>query len=324
MPKAVRGLKLEKITSLAHQCEDLRLEMQRHSQLLEWLVSRWNFHEMTDLQQEMKQKLGESEELTLNALEHTVKQARNVFSKFGASHDNETFDFLQHFIKAGSVLVNPCLEHFANINASEQSEWSRDGESKLDLENFGDVVRSCYGNLAVLALGGDNEKGNKSQQTVERPFFCLVSQELSKLSESKMEKEVTLLLEYFGSLVTQNSSSGSSGLSTMVGRLFSRQSDSADPLQSRRKILLDAFRVHRIAQSIQPLQRALQVMRQDWLLQSECFAKIQQIADQVLTSSQVNIAADAARLPDFRAQGLADDFHPHLFQTLEQRPGFEM
>lgn len=300
----------ERLAELDEQCEELRLEMQRHSQLLEWLVSRWNFFEMGELQRQIKQKLGETEELTLAALEETVKQARNAFNRFSHSKDNKNFEFLQYFLRAGSVLVNPCLEHFAKINASQQSEWCLDSASTLDIEGFGDVVQSCSQSLAVLALGGENDRG--AQQTVEKCFFSLVSQELSKLSEKKMQEEVGLLLEYFGSIAKNRD--GTRDVTMGVP-----SEPDLDPWRSRRKVLLDAFRVHQIAQSVQNLQRAFQVMRQDQLLTCECFKQIQDIAEKVLKSSRVNIQADAAKLSELRGLGFADDFHPQLFQTLEQR-----
>ena len=251
--QVICGLTSLELTELSQSCDELRLELQRHSQLVEWLVSRWNFHEMADLQEEMKQKLGEVEEQSLKSLEEAVQQAPSAFNRFSHSPDNKTFDFLQHFIRAGSCLVKPCLEYFADIHASQRSEWCPEAMNQLDFESFGEVLCRCYESLGILASGGHAES------VVPKAFFSLVSHELSQLSEVKMQKEVNLLLRYFGSNHDEQSS-------------------------SEKNILLDAFRMHRTAQSVPALQRALQVMRQEQVLKSRCFGEILSLAEEVLKS----------------------------------------
>eukprot|EP00438_Fugacium_kawagutii_P025000 Skav224821 [mRNA] locus=scaffold613:153429:159889:- [translate_table: standard] len=69
---------------------------------------------------------------------------------------------------------------------------------------------------------------------------------------------------------------------------------SPESAQSRQQLLVDAFRIHRIAASLPDLLKALQLMKFDWALQCELLQRLEQKVADLGTKEHVNVVEDAA------------------------------
>ena len=292
--------------------EDLRLELQRRLQLLEWLVETYKFDEIASDRDRLKQQMARSEDRTLLELQRLVQNACDVFKGF--NQRQETFHFLQYFMRAGSALVNPLLKHFAFKFASEHGLTEE--EAKLGFEDFGQVVQRCDGELRKLALG---EKGG----FVDADVWRLVVDEFRK-PEVRMEKEIDLLLEFFGRHVTEKDgkgagAGGAGGLLSSIRGVF--QKGAKPKLEARREMVTNAFYAHVASGYISDVERALQYMRLDWAVECGTLQKLRRLADLTLSAETVDVEADALRLREFRALGLdfEDARELHFFQTLSQK-----
>ena len=287
--------------------EDLRLELQRRLQLLEWLVETYKFDEIASDRDRLKQQMARSEDRTLLELQHLVQNACDVFKGF--NQRQETFDFLQHFMRAGSALVNPLLQHFAFLFASESGLTEE--EARLEFEDFGQVVQRCHEELRKLALG-------EKDVAVDADVWKLVVKEFRK-PEVRMEKEIDLLLEFFGRHVTERDAEGAGGLLSSIRGVF--QKGAKPKLEARREMVTNAFYAHVASGYISDVERALQYMRLDWAVECGTFQKLQVLKDDTLSAKKVDVEADALRLHEFRALGLyfEDARELHFFQTLSQK-----
>ena len=303
---------IDEIREQLQTSEDLRLELQRRLQLLEWLVETYKFDEIACDRDRLKQQMARSEDRTLLELQRLVQNACDVFKGF--NQRQETFDFLQHFMRAGSALVNPLLKHFAFLFASEHGLTEE--EARLEFEDFGQVVQRCHTELRKLALG-------EKDGAVDADVWRLVVEDFRK-PEVRMEKEIDLLLEFFGRHVTEKDGEGSGaggagGLLSSIRGVF--QKGGKPKLEARREMVTNAFYAHVASGAISDVERALQYMRLDWAVESGTFQKLRRLADLTLSAEAVDVEADALRLQEFRNLGLdfEDARELHFFQTLSQK-----
>ena len=76
-------------------------------------MEKWRFQEVARSRGQLKEMLSRVEDLTLVEMEKEARGSCDFFKSF-QDDGQGTFDFLQHFMRVGSVLINPCLEHFAD------------------------------------------------------------------------------------------------------------------------------------------------------------------------------------------------------------------
>eukprot|EP00434_Breviolum_minutum_P026891 symbB.v1.2.023772.t1/scaffold2157.1/size90202/5 len=245
----------------ALRSDELKIELQRQMQLLEWLVAKWGFQEIARPRAELKKKLSKVDDLPLVEVEREVQSACEIFQCFDQyDKGQEMFAFLRHLMRSGSVLVKPLLEHFASVYARQQGQWSQDVMTSLDFQGFCQVVRLCHRDLEVLASG---------DQVSAMVWQLLVDEFLQKATD--MNREISLLLGYFLPTDTKN-------------------------FEVRQQLLGDAFRIHRIAATVPDLVKALQLMKFDWLLDSDLLREVQRATEslrEVRSKHVVNVAADA-------------------------------
>ena len=267
-------------------------------------------HQVQGDRDRLKKQMARSEDRTLIELQKLVQSACEVFKGFNQNSGQETFDFLQYFMRAGSALVNPLLQHFAQVFACEHGQIFED--VRLEFEDFGQVVQLCHRELRKLALGPGNQEA-----AVNAKVWKLVVNEFRK-PEVKMEKEINLLLDFFGHLSDQGSKESGGILSSIRG-VF--QKGGTPKLEARFEMVTDAFYTHVASGYIADVERALQYMRLDWAVESGTFRKLQRLAHLTLSADTVDVEADALRLGQFRDLGL--DFEDardlHFFQTLSQK-----
>ena len=131
-----------------------------------------------------------------------------------------------------------------------------------------------------------------------------------------MEKEIDLLLEFFGRDLGKDDSTG---LMSTIRGVF--QKGGKSKLKARREMVTAAFYTHVASAYISDVERALQYMRLDWAVQSGAFLDLRRLAEVTLAGETVDIEADALRVGEFRDLGL--DFEDardlHFFQTLSQK-----
>ena len=305
---------VEEVAELAQKLEDLRLELQRQLQLLEWLVDTYQFQELERDRNRLKQQMAKSDDRTLVELQSLVQATCDVFKGFSQSDNGqETIDFLQHFMRAGSALVNPLLQHFAQVFADAQGQMVV-CEARWEFEDFRQVVKLCHEEVRTLALGPTES----SPGDVDAEVWRLVVKEFGK-PKVAMEREINLLLEFFGCDPGEKQDGDvPPGLMSRIRGVF--QKGRGSKLEARRQMLTDAFSAHVMAGHVPDVQRALWHMGLDWAVQSEIFQQLLLLSDSILTSAVVNIEADALRLQEFRRCGLEfeDASGLHIFQSLSQ------
>ncbi|OLQ10741.1 hypothetical protein AK812_SmicGene5514 [Symbiodinium microadriaticum] len=267
---------------------ELKVELQRQLQLLEWLVAEWGFQEVARPWSELKQKLMKVEDLTLAQVETEVQSACDVFKCFDQfDNGQEMFAFLRYFMRAGSALVKPLLEHFAVVFAG-QGQWSHDAITSLDFDGFCQVVRLCHRDLQTMA-----SVGSSAADVVDSKVWRLIVAEFAKGEANMLDKEIELLLHYF------------------LGDGMKKS--------CRRLVLVSAFRIHRIAEALPTLTRAFQVMRLDWALTSMPLRQAKQLLEGLGSEENVNISEDAAKLSQLHGLGFVDELNLQIFDTLLQR-----
>eukprot|EP00435_Cladocopium_sp_Y103_P075220 s46_g55.t1 len=208
-------LPLQLFPTLGSKAEELKIELQRQMQLLEWLVAKWGFQEIARPRAEMKKTLREVDDLPLMELEREVQSSCEIFQCLDQyDKGQEMFEFLQHFMRSGSALVKPLLEHCASVYAKQQGQWSQDDLTSLDFHGFCQVVGLCHRDLGTLAAG--THPINMQLELELLVWQLLVAEFLQKNTD--MRREINLLLGYFLP---------------------------PDQARLRQQLLVDAFRVHR-------------------------------------------------------------------------------
>ena len=96
------------IEKFAEEAAELKAELECLIRLLEWLVGKWSFREVSKILADLKQKLAHLGDVTLTQLRQEVQATSEVFRCVDQFQDgHEMFNFLQYFMllpRCGTVL----------------------------------------------------------------------------------------------------------------------------------------------------------------------------------------------------------------------------
>lgn len=299
------------------KCDELLSGLGKQVQLSEWLVNTWRFQELESNVDMLKASLANAALESLNKLKDNADCASEVFRNLGPlDGGEEILSFVQYFLRWGSVLFSPLLEHSATSFVSERSRLVQSGSSmqvSLDFKSFGQVLELCYEDLQTLALGPSAEPRKKqgaSAGRVDAQVWEIVVREFTK-DAAAMPRELDLLFAYF----TPSGDGAPRSFFEKVTHHF-RQPDS---LSQRRGVLEDACRLHTTVSMIPSMERALQLMGLDWAVGSVAFQHARSIAARAI-DAEVDIEQSYKCMATLReGLGLRDAFDLNIFEVFSAR-----
>jgi hypothetical protein len=199
----------------AQRVKDLRNALELQMQLLQWLVNKWLFREAECHLEALKRCLAEFEATQLCKLAEVVGQATKVFEPLEKlDGGGELLGFVQHFLKCGSVLFQPLLDHFAEGLSARRSRMRK--EVSFDIATLGDLLKRCHKDLRTLSLGPSD-----GSSTVDLQFWSVVIRVFTK-DAGAMSRELDMFFDFFAPVEESRTT-------TSLGQLIpSSQTSAAD------------------------------------------------------------------------------------------------